>query len=93
MAGRTRTASLAQFRDHANVVYLPFPRIIAGTDGMSPFALAVRNALLPPAAMPIDGESMDFFGMAFDRDRLHRAADYIAHTQPHKSPLLHLARR
>jgi hypothetical protein len=85
--------TLARFSDRANVVYRPFPRIIAGTDGMSPFALALRNALIPPAAMPIDGESMEFVGLAFDRDRLHQAAEYIARTQPHKSRLLHLAQR
>ena len=85
--------TLARFRDHANVVYLPFPRIVAGTDGMTPLALALRNALIPPPAMPIDGESMEFFGMAFDRERLHQAAQYIARTQPHKSKLLNLAQR
>jgi hypothetical protein len=85
--------TMARFRDDANVVYLPFPRVVAGTDGMSPFALAIRNALLPPAAMPIDGESMEFLGMAFDRERLHKAAEYIARVQPRKSPLLSLARR
>ena len=94
MGSRTALAdTMARFRDDANVVYLPFPRIIAGTDGMSPFALAVHNALLPPAAMPIDGESMEFFGLAFDRERLHKAAEYIAHLHPRKSRLLSLARR
>jgi hypothetical protein len=85
--------TLAHFSDRANVVYRPFPRIIAGTDGMSPVALALSNALIPPAAMPIDGESMEFVGLAFDRDRLHQAAEYIARTQPHKSKLLNLAQR
>jgi hypothetical protein len=86
-------ATMTRFRDDANVVYLPFPRIVAGTDGMSPFARAIRNALLPPAAMPIDGESMEFLGMAFDRERLHQAAEYIARVQPHRSRLLSLAGR
>jgi len=92
----SRSASadtIAKFRDAANVVYLPFPRIIAGNDGLSPFEVALHNALLPPAAMPIDGESMEFFGMAFNRDRLHKAAEYIARMQPRKSQILNLARR
>jgi hypothetical protein len=94
LASKTALADiLARFGDHANVVYLPFPRIVAGTDGLSPLALALRNALVRPRAMPIDGESMEFFGFAFDRDRLHQAAEYIARTQPHKSPLLSLALR
>jgi hypothetical protein len=83
--------TIARFRDDANVVYFPFPRVIAGTDGMSPVALAVRNALLPPAAMPIDGESMRFLGLAFDRERLHQAAGYVARAHPDKSGLLTLA--
>jgi hypothetical protein len=94
MGSKTALAeTMARFRDDANVVYLPFPRIVAGTDGMSPFALAVHNALLPPAAMPIDGESMEFFGLAFDRERLHKAAEYVAHLHPRKSRLLSLAQR
>jgi hypothetical protein len=94
MASKTALAdTLTRFGDHANVVYLPYPRIVAGTDGLSPLALVLRNALLPPLAMPIDGESMEFFGFAFDRDRLHQAAEYIARTQPHKSKLLSLALR
>jgi len=92
----SRSASadtIAKFRDAANVVYLPFPRIIAGNDGLSPFEVALHNALLPPAAMPIDGESMEFFGMAFNRDRLHKTAEYIARMQSRKSHLLSLAHR
>ena len=87
------TDTIARFRDDANVVYLPFPRIIAGTDGLSPFQIVLHNAVLPPAAMPVDGESMEFFGMAFDRDRLHKAAQYIARVQPHRSRLPSLASR
>jgi len=85
--------TLAKFGDDANVVYLPFPHIAAGTDGLNPLAIKLHNALLPPAAMPVDGESMEFFGLAFDRERLHKTAEYIAHLQPHKSKILNLARR
>lgn len=85
--------TVARFRADANVVYLPFPRIVAGTDRINPIARAIHNALLPPASMPIDGESMAFLAMAFDRDRLAKAAEYITRAQPHKSPLLRLGRR
>ena len=85
--------TVERFRDDANVVYVPFPHIVAGTDGLNPLEIALHNALLPPAAMPVDGESMEFFGLAFDRDRLHRAAEYIARAQPHRSKILNLARR
>jgi len=94
LGSRTALAdTMARFSDDANVVYLPFPRIVAGNDGMSPLALAVYNALLPPAATPIDGESMEVLGMAFDRERLHKAAGYIGHVQSRKSSLVSLARR
>jgi len=53
----------------------------------------VHNALLPPAVMPIDGDSMKFLGLAFDRERLHKAAEYIARVQPRISPLLDLVGR
>jgi hypothetical protein len=85
--------TVARFRGSANVVYLPFPRVIAGTDGMSPFGLTIHNALLPPAAMPIDGESMQFLAMAFDRERLHKAAQDFARIQPRQITPPSLARR
>jgi hypothetical protein len=94
LASKTALAdTVARFRNHANVVYLPFPRIVAGTDGLSPVALALHNALVPPMAMNIDGDSMEFFGMAFDREQLHRAAQDLARVQPQKSRAPSLARR
>jgi hypothetical protein len=84
--------TITRFRGDANLVYLPFPRISSGTGGMSRFARAIHNMLLPPPAMPVDGESMEFFGMAFDRQGLDRAAENIAHAQGRKSPMLSLAR-
>jgi hypothetical protein len=84
--------TIARFRKSADVIYLPFPRIVAGTDGMSGVGIAFHNALLPPAAMPIDGESMQFLGMAFNRERLHTAAEDIARAQAHNPPQLSLAR-
>jgi hypothetical protein len=84
---------LERFGDHANVVYAPYPRIVAGTDGMSPLALAIHNALIPQAETSGDIDSLQFFGMAFDRDRLHQVAEYLAHTLPHRSRILNLALR
>ncbi len=82
-----------RFRDDANVIYLPFPHTIAGIDRLNPLARAIRNALLPPAAIPIDGESMEFLGIAFRRAQLHKAAGEVASAKPETSPTLSFARR
>ena len=58
----------------------------------SPVAIAIRNALLPPAAMPIDGESMQFLGMAFDRKQIHKLASELA-GEPMEPALAGFARR
>ena len=91
----SRTASadaLQHFGADASTIYLPFPRVINSKEKGSPVALAIRNALLPPAAMPIDGESMQFLGMAFDRRQIHKLASELA-GEPMEPALAGFARR
>ncbi len=61
-----------RYRADAQTVYLPFPHIVGNSS--HPVIRALKNALLPPAAMPVDGESLEFLGLGFDREQLHRAA-------------------
>ena len=60
-----------RYRADAQTVYLPFPHIVGNSS--HPVIRALKNALLPPAAMPVDGESLEFLGLGFDREQLHLA--------------------
>jgi len=62
------------YRDTAGEIYLPYPRIVASRGDSSTVGRFVYNALLPPATMPVDGESMEFLGIAFNRRQLREAA-------------------
>ncbi len=66
------TPLIERYRDTASEIYLPFPRTIG--PGSGSFTRRLHNALLPPAAMPIDGPSMEFVGLAFDREQLRDLA-------------------
>jgi hypothetical protein len=54
-------------------IYLPFPHVIPGGHYHSPWERVLKNALLPPASMPIDGESMEALGIGFSPEQLHKA--------------------
>jgi hypothetical protein len=77
--------SIDRYRDESRVIYLPYPHILVDAADASGTSRFIRNALLPPAAMPIDGESMEYIGIAFDREQLHKAAVDITHGQEHRS--------
>jgi hypothetical protein len=81
-----------RYRESAGEVYLPFPRILAGTGSATPVQRFLHNLLLPPAAMPVDGESMEFLGIAFDRKQLELAAREAAHSRE-VAPAEQLGRR
>jgi hypothetical protein len=72
------TDTMQRFGADADAIYLPFPRIVASSGDGSPIARAFHNALLPPAAMPIDGESMQFLGMGFDPAHLHKIVSELS---------------
>jgi hypothetical protein len=55
-------------------LYLPFPHVVAKGGSRLPFMRVVKNALLPPPSMPIDGESMEALGIGFSPEQLHKAA-------------------
>ena len=82
-----------RYRDTASEVYLPYPKVIASTGNLSSFGRFVHNALLPPAAMPVDGESMEFVGIAFSREQLRKVTETIVRRAPPKPALPNLARR
>jgi hypothetical protein len=65
---------VARYRAAAQTVFLPFPHVVAEAGKSSFLVRMLKNALLTPAAMAVDGESMEFLGLGFDRDQLHRAA-------------------
>jgi hypothetical protein len=72
-----------RYRADASIVYQPFPQIVpGGTATMTPLERKLHNLVITPAAMPIDGESQMFIGLAFSRAQLMRtgsaAADPIA---------------
>jgi hypothetical protein len=74
LASPTAIGSLTDsYRETAGEIYLPYPKVIAESGNSSSIGRFIRNALLPPAAMPVDGESMEFVGLAFNRDGLRAA--------------------
>ena len=63
-----------RYRNSASEIYLPYPKLLSGTGGATAVQRVLHNLLLPPTAMPVDGESMEFIGIAFDRQQLNSVA-------------------
>jgi hypothetical protein len=72
---------IGRYRDRAERIYLPYPRIADGTGNSSSLSRLIHNALLPPAAMPIDGESMRFVGIEFSQIQLRVAIRAPSHSE------------
>jgi len=70
-----------RYRGDAQAVYLPFPHLVAENGTSGAIGRVVQNALLPPASMPVDGESLEFLGLGFEREQLHQAATAASRTQ------------
>ncbi len=58
-----------RYHQGADQIFLPYPKVVLG---IGPVGLRrlVFNALLPPASMPTDGESLRFVAFAFNRSQL-----------------------
>lgn len=65
---------ISEYRGRASAIYYPFPHLL-WEPRTPPWPIrAVRAILIPPAAGPVDGESMSFLAVTFTRAQLHAGA-------------------